>query len=228
MLVFFSLPYFVFKYAFRCSAECYWSIGDWWCKLSQNNVNLYSWAMWFKMLQRELYSLDIISDSFKLETTCFTKIMLYPCRLIGLHIWNILHQFCSLQGTGWFCRSTTEKDIFTHRRANLIKNQAGIQTSAITFTATLLNLLCKFEKLAKCFPQPFGPSSFCRGKQRRKTLFKYLPYLQTLQDDYFSNHHSPKHHTSPESHDGDFCRFLIKWPYPVFYPFFFRQRLQNH
>lgn len=147
-------------------------------QLSTKYVRLYSCVTRSIMLQRKSYSLDSISDSFKMETTYFTEIMLLLCRLIGLHIWNILNQFCYFQDAGLFCRSTTEKDIFTHRRANLIKNQPWIQNSAITFTARLLNWLCKFEKLAKYFPQLFGPSAFCGGKQRRKMLFKYLPYLQ--------------------------------------------------
>lgn len=178
ILVFFSLYCFVLRYVFSCSTNFHCSTQDWWCNFQQNNVRLYSCVTWSIMLQRKSYSLDSISDSFKMETTYFTEIMLLLCRLIGLHIWNILNQFCYFQDSGWFCRSTTEKDIFTHRRANLIKNQPWIQNSAITFTATLLNWLCKFENLAKYFPQLFGPSAFRGCKQRRKMLFKYLPYLQ--------------------------------------------------
>lgn len=178
ILVFFSLHRFVLRYAFSCSTNFHCSIQDWWRNFPQNNVRLYSCVTWSIMLQIKSCRLDSISDSFKMETTYFTEIMLLLCRLIGLHICNILNQCCYFQDIGWFCRSTTEKDVFTHRRANLIKNQAWIQNSAITFTATLLNWLGKFEKLARCFPQLFGPSSFCGGKQRRKMLFKYLPYLQ--------------------------------------------------
>lgn len=71
--------------------------------------------------------------------------------------------------------STTERDVFTHKRANLkrIKHEYLV----ITLTATLLNLLWKFEKLAGCFSHLYGPSAFCRGKQRRETLFKCLSYL---------------------------------------------------
>lgn len=113
-----------------------------------------------------------------------------------MHIWNILHQFCYFQDIGWFCRSATEKDIFTHRRANLIKNQAWIQNSAITFTAILLNLLCKFEKLANVSLSCLVPQPSAEVNKEGKYYLNIFLISSTLQDDYFSNHHSPRHHKS--------------------------------